>query len=60
MPDTMQVFIEDEVASLNSYQESRVFHPFTCDKCGAGFRATTTGWVCPDCDYQQNWARIRG
>ncbi len=59
------VFTPDEVFSLNGYQQSGSGHPFTC---GGGHRteqpdgegilvATVRGWVCPYCDYQQDWAR---
>jgi hypothetical protein len=60
------MFTPDEVESLNAYQESGVFHPFTC---GSGNRmderhldgegllvATEAGWICPCCDYKQDWA----
>lgn len=61
MPD---VFTPQEVHSLNEYQNHGVMHPFTC---GGGQRtehpdgegilmATTQGWVCPYCDYRQDWA----
>lgn len=62
----MSVFTSEEVQSLNDYQKSGVFHPFTC---GSGRRtdadhldgegllvATENGWVCPYCDFTQNWA----
>jgi hypothetical protein len=58
-------FTVDEVASLNAYQQSGAFHPFTC---GSGNRtdtrhldgegllvASTDGWRCPFCDYTQDW-----
>jgi hypothetical protein len=60
------VFTDDEVESLNAYQHSGAFHPFTC---GSGNRtdahhldgegllvATNDGWHCPYCDYTQDWA----
>jgi hypothetical protein len=56
---------EDQVASLNAYQESGHFHPFTCgqrDDDGEAhlLRATREGWYCPKCaaqgkDYSQAW-----
>ena len=62
----------EQVKSLNDYQKSGVFHPFTCggdrsDKAHANYArqheedkgqliATTCGWVCPICGYQQDWA----
>lgn len=57
-----------QVASLNAYQASGVFHPFTCgnDDCPgtedddepghAALIAHEDGWQCPACDYRQDWA----
>lgn len=48
----------DQVASLNAYQSSGVFHPYTCGKrCnGEGvLTATPGGWACPACGYRQGW-----
>jgi hypothetical protein len=60
------VFTPEEVASLNAYQNERVFHPFTCASGnrtdsnhldGEGvLLATEDGWTCPFCPYTQNWA----
>jgi hypothetical protein len=58
---------EAQVAALNGYQVSGVFHPFTCPRRGdtphtqvngdkGGLRATAEGWVCESCDYTQDWA----
>lgn len=57
---------QEQVDALNRFQESGQFHPFTC---GSGNRcddkhldgegrlvATVDGWVCPYCDYKQDWA----
>lgn len=59
----MTTFTAEEVVSLNEFQRSGVFHPFTCgtkEKHGRGdaeeLVATLDGWVCPSCDYTQNWA----
>lgn len=62
-------FTDDQVKSLNDYQVSGVMHPFTCGGCRdrLGIRegkfvndrllvATPAGWVCPTCDYTQDWA----
>lgn len=54
-------FSADEVASLNAYQTSGFFHPFTCgeDNChGIRLIAATNGWHCASqaCDYHQLWA----
>ncbi len=61
----MSVFTPEEVISLNEYQNSGAFHPFTCggDRTddqhldGEGLLvATEAGWICPYCGYTQNWA----
>ena len=59
----MPLWTDDEVRSLNDYQKCGVFHEFTCGtkekhKIGApdALIATADGWVCPSCDYTQNWA----
>ena len=55
-------FTDDQVASLNAFQEAGNFHPFTCGnpKCrresGGELVATREGWHCPSCDYRQDWA----
>ncbi len=39
-----------------------VFHPFTCPKPSGADHGdvdlvpTVRGWICPFCDYTQNWA----
>lgn len=56
----------EEVARLNEWQRDGWGHPYTC---GSGRRtdkdhldgegvlvATPDGWVCPYCDYRQDWA----
>jgi hypothetical protein len=49
-------FTDDEVASLNAYQNNDFMHPYTC-VCGDHVKliATTDGWVCKKCAYTQNW-----
>lgn len=54
-------FTPDQVASLNAYQTSNLFHPFTCgnDRChGIRLIAAVDGWHCAKqtCDYHQLWA----
>lgn len=59
-------FTPGEVTSLNGYQDAGVMHPFTCgsgqrcepthDAQGGTLTATIAGWVCPYCDYTQDWA----
>jgi len=59
----MPVFTPDEVKSLNEYQNSGIFHPFTCGsdvrtehEDGEGLLiATETGFYCPYCDFRQSW-----
>lgn len=59
-----KIWTEDQVRSLNEFQKSGVFHPFTCGGNrtdanhldGEGVLvATQEGWVCPYCDYRQTW-----
>lgn len=61
----MPIFTPEQVASLNEYQKSGTFHPFTCGGNrtdehhldGEGILvATEDGWICPYCDYKQDWA----
>lgn len=57
-------FTEQQVKSLNDFQESGCFHPFTCGgktkegkDCRADLVATKEGWICPaGCGYTQDWA----
>jgi hypothetical protein len=60
-----KIFTPDEVESLNAYQVSGAFHPFTCggDRTdekhldGEGLLiATENGWNCPFCSYTQTSA----
>lgn len=50
----------DQVDALNALQRSGAFHPFTCPgHDGRGDRtlvATRGGWICPHCEYTQDWA----
>lgn len=49
----------DEVVALNRHQQKGHLHPFTCPYQHGGERvlvATEVGWVCPECDYTQDWA----
>ncbi len=58
-------FTQEQVDALNEWQKNGRFHPFTCgnDRTnekhldGEGLLvATLEGWICPFCDYKQNWA----
>ncbi len=58
----------EQVAALNRWQQSDFIHPFTCGNRSRETHqtitngdfgvlvATANGWVCPDCDYTQDWA----
>lgn len=53
-------FTKEQVVALNQYQGGP-FHAFTCrdrgDHIGEGeLVATTRGWICPQCRYEQDWA----
>lgn len=55
-------FTDKQVAGLNYYQKSGGFHEFTCggknhpSETDNTLIATNEGWICPNCDYKQNWA----
>jgi hypothetical protein len=57
-------FSPEQIKALNYFQWSGVFHPFTCanqgDEAHNGRQvelvATKAGWICPYCDYTQDWA----
>lgn len=62
-----KTFPAADVAQLAKYQLAGRFHPFTCPNRGDGKHAnaygdigalvaTTRGWICPFCDYTQDWA----
>lgn len=44
------------VTWLNELQRSGKVHPWTCGNCRANLVATVRGWICPYCDYTQDWA----
>lgn len=54
----------EQIKALNLYQKSNLLHPYTCGGNrkdtnhidGEGILvATENGWVCPYCDYKQDW-----
>lgn len=61
-PQVIAPFTPDQVASLNAYQASGVFHEYTCgsEVCPvkqAVLVAAEDGWRCPaGCGYRQYWA----
>lgn len=50
----------EQVDALNRWQRSPYVHPFECVEPHEGhdraLLATTEGWVCPHCNYCQEWA----
>lgn len=54
-------FTDETVRRLNEHQKRGDRHPFTCGNEHEGnnvLTATTRGWVCPTCDYTQEWAHL--
>ena len=54
-----------QVLELNDRQrfQGHRIHPFTCEHCRDAIPghegelvATINGWICPTCDYTQDWA----
>lgn len=60
--NTNALWSDEQVESLNSFQNDESFHPFTCpgehDSCEnkRNLVATNDGWICACGDYKQNWA----
>lgn len=61
------MFTPDEVVNLARHQVDGRFHPFTCpnrdreshrDVFGdlGALVPTVRGWICPFCEYTQDWA----
>lgn len=51
-------YTPEEIISLNEFQNSGVYPSFTCHNSHEGNNilvATCEGWVCPTCDYKQDW-----
>lgn len=48
-------FTPEQVEGLNRFQRQELTHPFTCPE-GHILIARRESWVCPCCDYTQNWA----
>ena len=65
-------FSDEQIKNLNKFQDLGQMHPFTCggnrtddahkkyaEIHGGDYGqliATKEGWICPVCDYKQNWA----
>lgn len=61
------IFTPEQVEKLAYNQTAGTLHPFTCPNRGDGKHteaygdrgalvATVRGWICPFCDYTQDWA----
>jgi hypothetical protein len=51
-------FTDEQVQKLNEYQNLGIVHEFTCGNDHNGERkliAKNDGWICPTCDYKQDW-----
>lgn len=50
-------FTDAECVAFNTYQQSSMFHPYTCgnDSTHALLVCSPGGLDCPDCDYHQEW-----
>jgi hypothetical protein len=51
-------FTDDQIQSINAYQMSGAFHPFTCGTpgCRAVLMATRDGMICNTChQWHQDW-----
>lgn len=52
----------EQVVALQLYQDSGIFHPFTCGNRENhppemyALVPTVRGWICQFCDHQQDWA----
>jgi hypothetical protein len=46
----------EQVDWLNGCQLNPHLHAWTCGNCRADLVATVRGWICPYCDYTQDWA----
>lgn len=58
-----QQWTDEQVMALNDWQERDDVHPFTCPNRGDPphelsdtLVAVNAGWICPRCNYRQNWA----
>lgn len=56
----MSLWTPDQVDKLNEWQACGWVHEFTCPnrphEGSSVLVATVDGWVCPGCDFTQNWA----
>jgi len=51
---------DEQVEILNAYQNNSRLHEHTClndhGDLSRTLIATNNGWICPNCDYTQDWA----
>jgi hypothetical protein len=49
---------DEQIEGLRAWQESGMFHDYTCGRDGLTLVPTREGWIClaPDCGYTQDWA----
>jgi hypothetical protein len=52
-------FTDDQVASMNAFQDLRLSLLCDNDKSHEPLVATSGGWQCVDCDYTSNYAAER-
>ena len=49
----------EQVYALDTFQTADYIHPFTCVEdhpgCDRRLIPTQDGWICPHCDYTQDW-----
>lgn len=57
MSDRHKPWTDEECAAFNESQQRADRHPLTCgnDSRHAVLIAVPKGYMCPDCDYRQNW-----
>lgn len=49
-------FSFDQIEALKIFQDSAVFHPYTCICADINLVPTEVGLICPACRRIQNWA----
>lgn len=50
-------FTSEQADGLNKFQTCKSCHTFACPNDSQNLIAIVdAGWMCPECDYTQNWA----
>lgn len=44
------------IKQLQTWQDNKFTHSYTCGDCRQDLVPTREGWICPDCAYTQNWS----